>query len=276
MSPTKKAAPARPAARTAAEVVETLRRMGSKKERDGMARYAIPSDNAFGIAMGALLKLAKEIGPDHRLALGLWASGEYESKTLAALVGEPEQLTPALMDRWASEFDNWAICDTVCFTLFDRSPHAFGRIEAWAKRREENVKRGAFALLASVALHDKQSGDERFRPFLRTLEEGAADDRNFVKKGVLWALRGVAGRSRALHTESIALAKRLAASDDKAPRWIGKAALRELSSTATLNRLAAQEKRAVASKKVSKKASKKVTKTARATKAAVKPRKGRQ
>ena len=39
---------------------------------------------------------------------------------MAAFVDEPEKVTPAQMDRWCRDFDNWGICDTVCFHLFDR------------------------------------------------------------------------------------------------------------------------------------------------------------
>ena len=41
----------------------------------------------------------------------------------------------------------------------DKTPHAWGRIEKWSTSREEFEKRAAFALLASVALHDKQERD---------------------------------------------------------------------------------------------------------------------
>ncbi len=43
------------------------------------------------------------------------------------------QVTPVQMDQWCRDFDNWAICDTACFHLFDKTPHAWGKIEQWAK-----------------------------------------------------------------------------------------------------------------------------------------------
>ena len=58
-----------------------------------------------------------------------------------------------------------------------------------------------------------------------------------MKKAVSWALRGIGRRSRKLNKASIALAKKLAESEDAAPRWIGKDALRELSSAAVQKRL---------------------------------------
>lgn len=215
------------AAPDATAVVERLKRLGSKSVRDGMTRYAIPVDNAFGIMVGTLHKIAKELGRNHKLALELWKSGWFEARMLATFVDEPARVTPAQMDRWCRDFDSWAICDTVCFHLFDRTPYAYAKVEQWAKRREEFVKRGAFALLASLALHDKAADDESFLRYLPLIEKAAPDERNFVKKGVSWALRGI-GRRQIVKEAVLDLAARLAASPEPAARWIGKDALRDL------------------------------------------------
>jgi 3-methyladenine DNA glycosylase AlkD len=213
------------------DILATLKRKGSRRNREGMARYAIVAPRVFGVSVGTLRQMGKTLGRDHGLALALWKTGWYEARMLASFVDEPAKVTPAQMDRWAKDFDNWAICDTICFHLFDKTPFAFQKIAQWSRRREEFVKRASFALLASVALHDKQAPDA---PFLRTLpliERAAADDRNFVKKGVSWALRGVGRRNRRLNRAAVALSRRLAASPSPAARWVGKDALRELTST---------------------------------------------
>jgi 3-methyladenine DNA glycosylase AlkD len=69
------------------------------------------------------------------------------------------------------------------------------------------------------------------------VERAAADDRNFVKKSVNWALRSIGKRNAALHASAVEVARRLAASSDAAPRWVGKGALRELTSPAVTRRL---------------------------------------
>ena len=69
------------------------------------------------------------------------------------------------------------------------------------------------------------------------MEKGAQDERNFVKKGVSWALRMVGRRSRALNTTAVKVAQRLAGSPDDAARWVGKVALKELTSPAVVKRL---------------------------------------
>jgi 3-methyladenine DNA glycosylase AlkD len=147
---------------------------------------------------------------------------------LSAFVDDPKQVTPAQMDGQARDFDNWAICDTVCFHLYDKTPHAWAKIGKWAKSKDEFVKRAAFATLASVALHDKKAPDAPFMKALPLIERAANDERNFVKKGVSWALRGYKRRSPELKRAAIELANKLSESDDRTERWIGKDALRDL------------------------------------------------
>jgi 3-methyladenine DNA glycosylase AlkD len=218
-------------------VVASLKRLGTKRIRDGMARYGIPSDKAFGVPVGTMQKLAKRLGRNHELAAALWHTGWYEARMLASFVDEPACVTPAQMDRWCRDFDNWAVCDTVCFQLFDRTPHAWRKVAQWSRRRDEFVKRAAFALLASLTVHDKRADDVSFAQGLLLVERAAADERNFVKKSVNWALRSIGKRSPALNAAAVAVAQRLSASPQAAARWVGKGALRELTSPAVMRRL---------------------------------------
>lgn len=238
---TKKKAAAMAVEHDVDDVVARLKRAGRKQVRDGMARYAIPSDRAFGVSVGAIRKIAKELQPNHVLAEELWQTGWYEARMLATFVDDPACVTAAQLERWCTDFDSWAICDTACFALFDRTPFAWKKIPVWARRREEFVRRAAFALLASLTVHDKQADDSQFADGLALIEAAAGDERNFVKKAVNWALRSIGKRSTALHAASVEVAARLAAQSAATPRWIGKHALRELKSPAVLKRLAARK-----------------------------------
>ena len=193
-----------------------------------MARYAIPSHNALGVAMRDIKALGTKLGRNHDLAAALWATGVYEARVLCSFVGDPVKLTPAQMDRWCKDFDSWAICDTICFNLFDRSPHAWAKVIEWSSRRGEFEKRTAFALLWSLSMHDKRADDMQFVRSLGLIERAADDERNFVKKAVNMALRAIGKRNRALKAAAVAVARRLADSDDATAMWIGKDALREL------------------------------------------------
>ena len=213
-------------------VLARLKAHATKATLDGMARYAIPSGNAYGVAMKDLKALGKQLGHDHALALALWDTGNYEARMLTSFVADPQKLTAAQMDRWCREFDNWAYCDTLAFNLFDRTPHAWAKVHQWSAEPGEFQKRAAFALLACLAGHDKKSPDENFLEALQLIEPAASDPRNFVKKGVNWALRGIGRHSPACTEAATALAEKLAKSKDPTARWIGKDALRDFAKVA--------------------------------------------
>ena len=219
-----------------------LKRHSSKATRDGMARYAIPSDNALGVSVSNIRVLGKRLGRNHELAAALWDTGVYEARMLTSFVDDPARVTAEQMDRWSRDFDNWAIVDTLCFHLFDRTPHAWQMVARWYDREEEFVKRAAFALLWGLTVHDKRAGDAQFVEALRFIERAATDERNFVKKAVNMALRAIGKRNPALNTAAVAVARRLADSSDAAPRWIGKDALRELAGPSVTRRLAGRSR----------------------------------
>lgn len=204
-----------------------LKRLSSAKVRDGMARYGLPNGKAWGVGVGEIQQLGKRLGKNQALAEALWTTDVYEARLLASFVGEADKLTPKLMDRWCRDFDNWGVVDTVCFKLFDQSPHAWGRIEPWTKLKGEFQRRAGYVLLACVAAHTDGIPDEKFLRYLPLIERGATDERNFVKKGVSWALRMVGLQSPGLRKACTAVAKRLTESDSASACWVGKDALRE-------------------------------------------------
>ncbi|HEU4836915.1 MAG TPA: DNA alkylation repair protein [Pyrinomonadaceae bacterium] len=218
-------------------VLASLKKRSKRATLDGMARYAIPSDNAYGVAMKDIKALGKQLGQNNDLAIALWNTGVYEARMLVSFVADPTLLTSRQMDRWCKDFDNWAICDAMCFNLFDRSPHRWAKVKQWSTSRKEFEKRTAFALLWSLSVHDKQATDDQFIEGLGLIERAAPDSRNFVKKAVNMALRAIGKRNRNLNSAAVLVARRLSDSQDPTVRWVGKDALRELTSPSVMKRL---------------------------------------
>jgi 3-methyladenine DNA glycosylase AlkD len=202
-----------------------------------MARYGIVARNVYGISLARLRKLAAQTGRNHALARSLWSSGVFEARLLAFLIDEPDRVTPSQMDRWARQFDNWAITDGCCLHLFVRTPYAWQKAAAWSNHPKEFVRRAAFSLMAVLTVHDKESPDRRFLRFLPLIRRAATDERNGVKKGVSWALRQIGKRSLTLNRKARACAGSLRRLDTPAARWIAADALRELTSEAVQRRL---------------------------------------
>ncbi|MEY4093900.1 MAG: hypothetical protein RLZZ53_1099 [Acidobacteriota bacterium] len=225
---------------TLGSVIAWMKKTGSPKVRAGMTRYGLPIANAVGIPVGVLRAEAKRIGPDHALALKLWKTGLFEAQLLASMLGDPKLLTPAQMQSWCADFDNWGTVDTAYFTLFDRSAHSWKMVPKWVKQKSEFQKRAGFVLMACLAAHDKKTAAAAFLKLLPMIEKGASDERNFVKKGVSWALRHIAHRNAALHLAAMNTAAKLSKSDDPAERWVGKDALRDITRPAVIAKVKAR------------------------------------
>jgi 3-methyladenine DNA glycosylase AlkD len=229
-------------AREAKAILAELRSLGSEENRAGQARFGINTVRAYGVSIANLRPMARRLKRDHALAAALWKTGVHEARILAAFVDEPAKVTPAQMDAWVAEFDSWDLCDQVCSNLFARTPQVEKKITKWAKDKREFVRRAAFALLAAHAVHGKKVSDRDLLAFLPLIEEYSTDPRNFVRKAVNWALRQIGKRSLALHAPALALAEKLAASEDKTARWIGGDAAKELTDPVQIARLKARAK----------------------------------
>ncbi|BCH24604.1 DNA alkylation repair protein [Mesorhizobium sp. L-8-3] len=222
---------------TADDIVAHLKALGSDENRAGMARFGITTDKAFGVGHTVLNPLARKVKTDHLRAQSLWATGYREARILAGLTGDPKKMTIDECRRWAADFDSWDVVDGVS-ALFVETPFWRELIDEFAEDDREFVRRAAFAMLAWSAVHLKKEPDTTFVALLPLVERHSGDARNFVKKAVNWALRQIGKRSMTLYRPALALSEKLAESDDKTARWIGKDAVRELTDPKTLDRLA--------------------------------------
>jgi 3-methyladenine DNA glycosylase AlkD len=232
-SPAKKAAPRW----TCAAILRELKGLADPKVRAKMAYFGVNVPQAHGISAPLLHRFAKHIGKDHRLARELWLSGIHEARILATLIGVPEKVNRAEMERWVRDFDSWDIVDRACCYLYAYTRLAWKMAFAWSRRREEFVKRASFSLAAYLSYKDTGTPDARFVKFLRVIEREANDERNFVRKAVNWALRNIGKRNLRLNGEAIRAAERIRKQDASAARWIAADALRELKSDAVQARL---------------------------------------
>jgi 3-methyladenine DNA glycosylase AlkD len=214
----------------AEDVLRAIDSLSSGRVSESMKYFGIKIDNARGVSTPALHALARKLHRDHQLAQRLWASGIFEARAIAALIDEPNKVTRRQMERWARDLDSWGICDACCCYLFRKTPFAWEAAVAWSSRKEEFVKRAAFALMAYLAVHDKVATDEEFVDLLPIIERESDDDRPLVRKAVNWALRQIGKRNARLHAKAIAAGERIKARGTRSARWIASDALRELRS----------------------------------------------
>ena len=98
----------------------------------------------------------------------------------------------------------------------------------WSMREEEFVKRAAFTLIATLAVHDKKADDTQFEQLFPIIIRESTDERNFVKKAVNWALRQIGKRNITLNKKAIQISEEISKINSRSAKWIAKNALREL------------------------------------------------
>ncbi len=222
---------------TKAAVLRELKKLADPKVRAKLSYFGVNVPKAHGISAPVLHKLARHIGKNQALAEELWSTGIHEARILAALVGEPEKITAAQMERWVRDFDSWDVVDTACCYLYAAAKPAWSKIHEWSSRSAEFEKRAAFSLAAYLSYKDKTGEDARFERFLSVIERESHDERNFVRKAVNWALRNIGKRNLRLNEAAIRCAERIRQQDSRTARWIAADALRELKSEAVQARL---------------------------------------
>lgn len=227
------------------DLVARIRSLESPHDRDGMGRFGINVEHAYGVSVTTLRSIAREVLRErrkdyewrHELAGCLWATGVHEAELLATIIDIPALVTRRQALAWASASESWDTTDLLVGNLLDKTEFAYDLAFEWSSAQETFLKRAGFVLMARLAVHDKKAVDEVFLPFLEPIRREAHDERNFVKKSINWALRQIGKRSAQLHGPALELARELSVSEDRTERWVGRDAARELRSDGVLQRV---------------------------------------
>ena len=223
-------------------IIDLIKENANPANLEGMQRFGIRFEKAYGCNIPFLRKLAKQFKKDHDLARRLWATGIHEARILAFLIDDPKEVTEIQMERWVRTLNSWDICDGLCSNLFRKTEWAYSKAKEWSGRNEEFVKRAGFVMMAVLAVHDKPTDDSAFAEFLDIIVKESKDERNFVKKVVNWALRQIGKRNAVLHKKAIKYAEKIETLHSRSAKWIAKDALREFQSDTTKRVLGRRKK----------------------------------
>lgn len=212
------------------KIIEILLSMRNDKNIAGMERFGIKSQKLLGISMKDLDSISKEIGKNHSLALDLWNTRYHEARLLASMIAVPKQSTIKELHTWVHDFDNWAVCDSVCGKYIRKTEHVYDLIYEWEQSKFLYVKRAAFACMAWIAVHNKKLTNEYFDKYFDLIFKNVLDERHYIAKAVNWALRQIGKRNAILNERALDLSQSIITKNpqNKTALWIAKDALREL------------------------------------------------
>lgn len=157
---------------TVKEVIAQLKSLGD----EGLRKYHLKSggpDNQFGVKLGDIRVLAKEIKTDHELALQLWDTGNVEAQLLATLIIKPKSLSTAELDRITRSTACARVAEWLNNYVVAQHPEKEALREKWMKAREKDrwAARAGWHLTASRVNKDGEGANLDLPGLLERIEK---------------------------------------------------------------------------------------------------------
>lgn len=195
---------------------------------DAMKSKGIEYKLNWGVSIIELREMAKNIQPNHVLALKLWNKQWRETLILATLLDNPDELTEEQMDFWTKSLENAEIAEQASANLWVKSKFAFVKALEWCRGKKHLVRFSGVHLVGRLAITDKRAIDEMFDSFFDEFQTLAKDEKLYT---VLYrALIATGTRSKYLNDKSIELSRVLQLSSSQVAVKLGVELFGELSS----------------------------------------------
>lgn len=140
------------------EALARLESLGSEKMRAQNAKHGV-GDHQYGVKMGDIRALAKEIKSDHALALELWDSGWFEARQLALLVLKPKQLSAEELDRMVRSNSLDQVADWLGSNVIKAHPEKETLRQSWMGSTHPMAARAGWGLTAERIAKDADGVD---------------------------------------------------------------------------------------------------------------------
>jgi 3-methyladenine DNA glycosylase AlkD len=190
----------------AAVALASLEKAGTEQNRKTYRRHGAP-EPMFGVSIAHLRGLAKQIKFDQDLAAALWASGNMDARTLAALIADPARLDRDTAARWITEARYGVINDPIAGVIA-KTPDAMTCMAEWTASDDEWLGRAGWVIMAALA-RDAGVPDASFTPYIAVIERRIHDAKNRTREAMNTALIAVGSRSAELAEAAIAAARRI-------------------------------------------------------------------
>lgn len=149
-----------------------LKKKGSAQTRKTFARHGAP-DNLFGVKVGDLKVIAKQIKGNQELACELYETGNADAMYLAGIVADGSQLTKKQLDSWAKSAPWHMISEYTVPGVACENAHARDLALKWIKSKKEGVASAGWNTYAGfIATRDDSELDlSEIKDLLKTIEK---------------------------------------------------------------------------------------------------------
>ncbi len=130
---------------TVASIMERLSALSNEKRMEINRRGGVTGEQ-FGVPMGPLRALAKEIKRDHALGMELWRTGNFDAMVLGAMLMDPKVLTEADFEASLASAYVPVLVDELTLRPLCESPLAASFCLSWRNSPEDLKGRAGWNL----------------------------------------------------------------------------------------------------------------------------------
>lgn len=162
------------------DILEKLRALGNEKRKKAYIKNNSVY-NGFGVPMGEIKEMAKDLKGEEELAAELWDTENTDAMVMAIMVLDPKLITKQQVLGMMTKVKGAALMDELCFKLLCKT--------SFAKQLEDELMPSDSDLLAgaawSLAIHRitrSYLGDEELEVYISKIEaemQSAADYKKY-------------------------------------------------------------------------------------------------
>ncbi|MNJ38524.1 DNA alkylation repair protein [Paenibacillus bouchesdurhonensis] len=167
---------------TLADVMTKLEEMGTEQTKRTFIRHGA-KEPLFGVKIGDLKKLVKQVSKDQDLALALFESGNSDAMYLAGLSVNPQAMTKPQLEHWVKQANWYMLAEYTVANVTAESPFALELTREWMRSDDEMIATcgwSAYANYISIT-PDEQLDLEEIRSLLRQIESTIHEEQNRVR-----------------------------------------------------------------------------------------------
>jgi 3-methyladenine DNA glycosylase AlkD len=167
---------------TLEETMSKLEEMGSKQTKKTFINHGAP-EPLFGVKVGDLKKLVKDVKKDQELARALFATGNSDARYLAGLTVNPKMASKEMLQQWIRQANWYMIAEFPVAGIAAESPYALELAREWIKSEEEWIATGGWSTYANYIsmTPDEQLDVEEIRSLLYQVRDTVHQERNRVR-----------------------------------------------------------------------------------------------
>jgi 3-methyladenine DNA glycosylase AlkD len=192
------------------EVMTKLEQLGTEQTKQTFLRHGA-KEPFYGVKVGDLKKLVKDVKKDQKLAKALYATGNSDAMYLAGLTVNPKTVTKEMLQEWVKRAYWYMISEYTVAWIAAESPYAVELAREWMLSPDEFVATSGWSTYASYIsiTPDNRLDVGEIRSLLHQVEKGIHQERNRVRYNMNTFVIIVGTYVAELHEEAKKIAEKI-------------------------------------------------------------------